>query len=55
MEINNNNTIGGDGTSCMEKGVQNSWQDPGPGASSKPAQKYANVNRRRWRLTTKTK
>ena len=25
---------GGDGTNCMEKGVQYSWQDPGPGASS---------------------
>ena len=41
-------SIGGDGNDCMEKGVQYSWQDPGPRASSKPAQNYGNVNRRRW-------
>ena len=26
--------IGGEEMNCMEKGVQYSWQDPGPGASS---------------------
>ena len=49
MDINNNKTIGGDGTSCLEKGVLNSWQDPGPGASSIQAQNYENVYRRRWK------